>query len=213
MLEGVVGWRALALVVAAGALMGTLVGLTAYFLNEKRADGQRATSAGPLGIQQPYAPIKVLWGQSVSLKDAVTKMGFPIPVPRSIPGSLRLADVRVSIGELGRHVVLIYCPGKLDEDGEIWQVCDSGGFFLLVSRPYTGPGVADIVARAEQNEIPYAEVKSMAGHEVMLSHSNMNKQATFQAGDLLYQIVASTEMSMEQVEALALSVAEQVPHS
>jgi len=56
----VVGWRALALVVAAGALIGTLLGLTPYLLNGNRADGQRTASAGPLGIQRRYTPVKVL---------------------------------------------------------------------------------------------------------------------------------------------------------
>ena len=210
MLRGVVGWRALALVVAAGALTGALVGLTPCLLNGKRADGQRTASAGSPSIERPYAPIKVLWGQSVSLEDAVEKMGFPIPVPKGVPRSLRLADVRVKIGELGRSVVLVYCPGKLDEDGEIWQVEDSGGFFLLVSCSRRGSEITDIVARARQGEIPHAEVKVMAGHNVMLTDGNMNKEAAFQSGDLSYQIVASPQMSMEQVEAIALSVAEQV---
>jgi len=64
MLKGVVGWRALALVVAAGALIGTLLGLTPYLLNGNRADGQRTASAGPLGIQRRYTPVKVLWGKA-----------------------------------------------------------------------------------------------------------------------------------------------------
>jgi len=198
-----------AFVLTALAVMGTLVGLTPCLLNGNRADAQTA-SPGPLGIERPYAPIKVLWGQSVSLEDAAEKMGFPIPVPKEVPRSLQLADVRVKIGELGRSVVLVYCPGKLDEDGEIWQVGDSGGFFLLVSCSRRGSDIADIVARARQGEIPHAEVKVMAGHNVMLTDGNMNREAAFQSGDLLYQIVASPQMSMEQVEAIALSVAEQV---
>ncbi len=125
-------------ILAAKALGFSPLGVDPRDLGKQANDSNHRSGSGSFVAWAP--PPEPVPGKSVPLDEALASMPSGLQMPRRVPHSLRLVDVRLEEGESGVAVYLTYAPRRLGEGYTLEDVMGAGGVLIIAKYSPHGSG-------------------------------------------------------------------------